>query len=251
MKRTVSLLWFGCSVGLLNAQPADSLILGTDRAHQIYLESYTVVWTQLVIEPEGNQRPGINTITDSVHIDSSSKAEVRRVLKWEDINHNLYVKSDVLDYHTLLPKVIDIRWNPSYIQHTDIKDNTVISSSLKSEFDANKMHISRLEKIGFSWSSDGFTLLVASEVPQGRFYLETLNGLPHNPQPGLREFDYQAMENIDLGKWGNFKCRKIEDLSAGNIKTTYWLANRKPYIVQVRFQQPNGQITIWKIKSIK
>ena len=252
MRVTTGILYFLLEVSILNAQSVDSLILGTDRVHTIELDSYTVVWSQLVIEPDGNQRQGINTITDSVLVDRSrSNGEIRRVLKWEDVDNNVYIKSDLLDYQTLRPKAIDIRWNPGYVQHTDILENTIISTSLKTEFDCSKVHISRLSKIGFTWSSDGFALIVANKVPAGRFYLQTLAGLPHNPKLGLREFEFQSTEEIDLASWGIFKSKKIEDLAAGNIKTTYWVTDRKPYIVQVRFQQPNGQVTIWKIESIK
>ncbi len=247
----VYLLFIG--LGAVEATPGDSLIVGTQQVHKIGLESYRVVWSQEVIEPNGYKRAGINTITDSVKVakNAAGYPEIRRVLKWEDVNDNIYIKTDVLDFYTFRPKSIDVRWNPSYVQHTDITGNTLVSSSLKSEFASAKVHVTQLDQVGLSWSSDGFALLVAQNLPVGIFYLETLNGLPDQPSSGLRAFENHGVEQISLGAFGDFSSKKITDLSAGATKTTYWLASVKPYIVQVRFEQPNGQVTIWKIESIK
>ena len=244
-------LLFG-ALDSVEANPGDSLIVGTQQVHKIGLESYKVVWSQEVIEPNGHKRDGINTITDSVKIakNAAGYPEIRRVLKWEDINNNIYIKTDVLDYYTLRPKSIDVRWNPSYVQHTDITGNTLVSSTLKNEFASARVQVTQLDQVGITWSSDGFALIVAQNVPVGKFYLETLNGLPDQPTTGMREFENHGIEQISLGAFGDFSSKKITDLSA-DIKTTYWLSSIKPYVVQVRFEQPNGQITTWKIESIK
>lgn len=233
-------------------QQQDSLILGAKKHLAIQIQPYKVVWAQEVVESNGKKRVGINTITDIVKIDSINHMKViKRVLEWKDTNNNVYTKSDILKYGTLQPISIDIRWNPSYVQHTDFKETTAISFSLKNTFDDTKVSISKLKSVDFSWSSDGFPLIAAQDVAEELFYMKVLNGLPNNINTKKKVFKILKSETLNIDQLGAVKTKVIEDISGGNIKTTYWLSKEKPYIVKVRFIQPDNLITTWKIKKIE
>ncbi len=229
----------------------DSIVINHNTIDDMSIEPYKVIWSQDVIEPGGKKRKGINTITDNVTIDTIlGKLHIKRALKWEDTNNNVYIKSDVLDYKTLKPVAVDIRWNPNYIQHSDIKSNTVISTTIRNAFATNKVSVTPLDIIGLTWSSDGFPLVVTKNIPIGKFYMQTINGLPHSPKLGIKVFDYQKNETIQINTI-NYKTRVISDISGGNTKATYWVSDQKPYIIKVQFEQPDGQITTWKLDHIE
>lgn len=253
MKISFSILLTLCAFLLCNGQtkPKDSIVINHNTIGEMAIEPYKVIWSQDVIEPNGNKRKGINTITDNVSVDTiQGKLCLIRALRWEDTNNNVYVKSDVLDYKTLKPLAVDIRWNPSYIQHSDIKKHTVISTTLRNTYATNKISVNELDTIGLTWSSDGFPLVVTKNIPIGKFYMLTLNGLPHTPKLGIKTFDYLKNETLQINSI-SYKTRVISDISGGNTKATYWVSDQKPYIIRVRFEQPDGQITTWKLDHIE
>jgi len=224
------------------------LITPDNLNKQILIQAYKVVWSQQVTEPDGTQRKGINTITDEVKIEKDSKGSkvIHRRLKWADV----YIKSDRLDYGTLQPLSIDIRWNPAYVQHTDISGNQLVSSSIKNEFTPARISVAQLEKAGFTWSSDGFMLVVCGGEISGSFALQTLSGLPHQPKIEQKQFEYVGGEKVTIAGIGGFQTRVIKDVGR-NIVATYWLSEKKPYIVKVRFDQPSGQMTEWKLEELE
>lgn len=228
------------------------LITPENLNKKVQIQDYKVVWSQQVTEPDGTQRKGINTITDVVKIEKrkDGKKVIHRSLKWEDTNNNVYIKSDQLDYETLQPLSIDIRWNPGYVQHTDLKGLQLISTSVKNEFEPVKFTITHLEEPGFTWSSDGFMLVVCGGEISGSFALQTLSGLPHQPKIEQKQFEYVGEEKVTIAGIGGFQTRVIKDVGR-NIVATYWLSEKKPYIVKVRFDQPNGQMTVWKLEELE
>lgn len=219
----------------------------------VKIESYESVWTQTVTEPNGKTRKGINTISDSVQVKSAKDGTktIQRSVKWTDTNNNWYIKTDLLDYITLKPLSIDIRWNPNYVQHTDIKGKNLVSTSLKNQFSTSKLTMFQLKDIGYTWSSDGFMLNVVGKLADKKFSLQTLNNLPHSPTIGKKDFELIGSEKIEINNIGNFDTRIFKTIDNGNIVATYWLANKKPYIVKVRFVQLNNQITVWNLNSVK
>ncbi len=231
----------------------DTFILKPNNIeHALEIEPYEVIWSQDVTEPDGKKRKGINTITDIVTIEKNKNESkvIQRTLKWEDVDNNIYIKSDRLDYQTLEPLSVDIRWNPNYVQHTDINGQQLFSTSLKNEFSESKMSVSQLEEKGFTWSSDGFALIAFAGKTDKIFALQTLSGLPHNPQLGRKNFEYQKDEQLKIEGIGTFNTKVLSDMGS-SIKTTYWLADQKPYIVKVKFVQPEGIVTVWKLEEMK
>ncbi|WP_299278733.1 hypothetical protein [uncultured Psychroserpens sp.] len=215
----------------------------------VHIESYTLVWSQTVIESNGTTRKGINTMTDKVIVNSDS---IIRSMHWQDTSNNTYTKTDVLKKHSLEPLSIDVRWNPEYIQHTDVVNNTYISTALSRSTSNTKLSIKELDDTGFTWSSDGFALIsILNQDIKNTFSLQVVQGLPKNPRLDIKSFKIAHKETLDIKALGKIATQKIEVLNAGNVKTTYWLSDSKPYIVKVLFEQDNGQTTIWNVESLK
>ena len=232
---------------LKSAAQTDVFLKPSDT--NIHIEPYVLVWSQTVIESNGKTRKGINTMTDKVVIFNDS---IIRSMHWEDTSNNTYTKTDVLKKESLEPLSIDIRWNPEYVQHTDVVNNTYISTALSNSVSKTKLSIKALNDSGFTWSSDGFALLsILNQDLKNTFSLQVIQGLPSNPKLDKKSFKIIATETIDIKTLGQTQTQKIQLLDSGNTKTTYWLSQSKPYIVKVKFEQDNGQTTIWNIESLK
>ncbi|MCD2260999.1 hypothetical protein [Psychroserpens luteolus] len=235
------------SINFIGQAQTDSIIKPSQT--NVEIESYTLVWSQTVIEPNGTKRKGINTMTDKVIVSNDS---ITRSMYWVDTSNNTYTKTDVLKQSTLKPLSIDIRWNPEYVQHTDIINNTYITTSLTNSISNSKLSINTLNDSGFTWSSDGFALTsILNRNIEGTFSMQVIQGLPKNPKLGVKSFKIIDTEVLDIKKIGKVNTKKIEVLNNGNTQTTYWLSSSKPYIVKVMFEQDNGQTTIWNVESIK
>nr|WP_321237331.1 hypothetical protein [uncultured Psychroserpens sp.] len=221
----------------------------TPSQTKIDIESYTLIWSQTVIESDGSKRKGINTMTDKVTVSNDT---IIRSMHWVDTSNNTYTKTDVLKASSLEPLSIDIRWNPEYVQHTDIINQNYISNSLNNSKSRLISSTNQLDDIGFTWSSDGFALIsILDKDIKDSFALQVINDLPHEPKIGIKKFKIIKEELLDIKGIGTVSTKKIEALNSGKTKIFYWLSNSKPYIIKVKFKQENGQITTWNIETLK
>ncbi len=227
------------------AQETDTLTITPSTVSLNDFTSYSLTWEQEVIEPSGTKRKGVNIIIDKAQVHG---ANIHRSLRWESTDGSWYEKADVLNKNSLAPVSIDIRWSPNYVQHTDFKDGTVISTSLDNSFSDSEVSVTTLEDPGFTWSSDGFTLISAIGKSSNVLRLITVNGLPHLPVPGTQLLEFLESEQLDIPQIGMVDARKFSILNS-NTKSLYWLSESAPYIVKVQFTQPSGQVTTWVPKE--
>ncbi len=255
--KTKSLIIFGITGLILMTHSLfaqlDTLVFTPSNA-MIKVEPYQLTWIQQVKEPDGSMREGINEIHDLVEIDTNKNGlvTVTRQLKWLDTAGNYYLKSDRLHLDNLQPLSVDIRWNPAHMDRSQFTDNVALGFTIKDEFSYPKISSHEFSAEGYSWSSDGFPLLVTNSIvfSEGPFYLQTLSGLPHTPATSKQLFECVGKETLVLDGLGRLNTRVIEKHS-NNLQTTYWLSKEAPYIVSVRFEQDNGIITTWVIKDLE
>lgn len=252
-KLIFSLLAIGLFFQIALSCEQDKITISPKKKADIEIQGYRATWSQEVIEPNGTERIGINTITDTVSVEKTIRGEriIHRIVRWTDTAGNFFVKTERLDYTTLLPISIDVRWNPSYIQHTDLVGTTLLSSSIQDEFSTARLTVSTLKDIGYSWSSDGFTLVAVGKITAKEFSLQTLQNLPHEPEIGKTDFESLGKEIVEINGIGVYSTKLFSTVNSQRIVATYWLANVKPYVVKVSFRKPDGQKTTWKLESVE
>ncbi len=228
----------------------DTLKITTKSNVSRSISAYTTLWSQKVTEPDGTVRRGNNTIRDSVYVveDEGLESLVKEV-KWLGTNNSWFIRTDKLNPQNFAPRSVDVRWNPSYVQHTDFEESLVSGATLSDPLKVTKLSLVPYRNTGFAWASDGGPLigLKIPDVPY--FILETVSGYPDQPVQSEKFFEIVGREKIVVNKLGEQIALHLVNRSS-NLVSHYWLVDKKPYLVKVLFEQNTGQKTEWVIESL-
>lgn len=238
-------------------------------ARDLTWESYAVRWGQVVREGDV-VRPGLNTIYDTVRVDrSEAPARLHRTVAWRDIQGAWIRFHTTIDLERQTPvDRIQVADDGSVTAHAWEVDGSHRGFQLRSDGPRASWSASAGGSGGASSPAasrtpsdpaEGEGPTAADAFPPGQYGLE-FRGLPVDVFEGRI---LVGSGSDETASWSDFTARavpappvlvpvqpEVRHVTLGappGLVTEYWLQDAAPYVVGVRFTQPDGTITEWVI----
>lgn len=213
-------------------------------------QGYAARWGQVVTE-NGIQRPGINTIYDTLRVqtDQSGQTELVRTITWRDI-HSAWISFAHTMSASMAPRKYFQIDNTGDLQAFDwSEDGTVKGFGYDGESGETTWSSAGRPDGGWGFFSGQYGLeyrAVAPGLSTGRIQTSS----PWSGSANWTDFTITDAEPVSQISGAATPTRLVTVVSS-QLTSRFWISDTAPYVRRVRFEQDTGVVTEWVLTAVE